>query len=306
MAAPGWYPDPDGTPGRFRYWDGRQWSSETAQDPAAGAPTGAVPSGDPTHRAQRSRRPARAGWIIAAVLVLVTVVIASLVVRSLNSHRDSAINDPDPPRPSVSGWDDSSPFPTASPPPTGDSATPPGREACAAGAPSEHRSHPHDDRIHGGQLSIRQPDPPWRRNDSYAAGLSYAYDVSGAQEQVEPRWYALLAVGEVRAEDGFTEPKQAADGIVQCMASSFYYRHFTGRKDLISKKFTLQGHTGWTIRTEIRVDEPDIEATGDVVQVIVLDTDERGSLSVFAGGVPIDDRTRLKLLESVIADMTVD
>ena len=29
----GWYPDPAGTAGRFRYWDGQQWSAETTDDP---------------------------------------------------------------------------------------------------------------------------------------------------------------------------------------------------------------------------------------------------------------------------------
>ena len=32
-ALPGWYPDPAGVPGRFRYWDGSQWSTVTTDDP---------------------------------------------------------------------------------------------------------------------------------------------------------------------------------------------------------------------------------------------------------------------------------
>ena len=28
MSLPGWYPDPAGTPNRFRYWDGKAWSHE--------------------------------------------------------------------------------------------------------------------------------------------------------------------------------------------------------------------------------------------------------------------------------------
>ena len=43
----GWYPDPAGAPGRFRYWDGTTWStvdhdqpgrSATARTPSAGSP----------------------------------------------------------------------------------------------------------------------------------------------------------------------------------------------------------------------------------------------------------------------------
>lgn len=35
MATPGWYPDPAGRPGAFRYWDGADWASDTSQQPYA-------------------------------------------------------------------------------------------------------------------------------------------------------------------------------------------------------------------------------------------------------------------------------
>ena len=38
----GWYPDPSGQPGQFRYWDGSGWSAETAVHPS-GPPPGAGP-----------------------------------------------------------------------------------------------------------------------------------------------------------------------------------------------------------------------------------------------------------------------
>ena len=43
-AATGWYPDPAGTPGAFRYWDGAAWSEATATDPWAD-PSGAGAAG---------------------------------------------------------------------------------------------------------------------------------------------------------------------------------------------------------------------------------------------------------------------
>ena len=36
MHEPGWYPDPEGTQGRFRWWDGQQWSDEIRDDPHSG------------------------------------------------------------------------------------------------------------------------------------------------------------------------------------------------------------------------------------------------------------------------------
>ena len=35
MAQSGWYDDPDGTPGRLRYWDGTQWTHNTMAKPSA-------------------------------------------------------------------------------------------------------------------------------------------------------------------------------------------------------------------------------------------------------------------------------
>ena len=43
MPSPGWYPDPAGTPGRYRYWDGQAWSETTTTDPAATPPPGSAP-----------------------------------------------------------------------------------------------------------------------------------------------------------------------------------------------------------------------------------------------------------------------
>lgn len=42
--APGWYPDPSGTPGSLRWWDGQQWG-EQVQEPDT-ADTGIQPAAE--------------------------------------------------------------------------------------------------------------------------------------------------------------------------------------------------------------------------------------------------------------------
>lgn len=46
MPQPGWYPDPDGTPGRLRWWDGQGWTP-TVQIPANPAGTTTRPAPQP-------------------------------------------------------------------------------------------------------------------------------------------------------------------------------------------------------------------------------------------------------------------
>lgn len=310
MAVSGWYPDPGGSPGRYRYWDGTQWSAQTTTDP-----------GSPPPNAQPAR-PGRKGtsrwpWLVAAVLVvaIVAVIVAVIVALVFRGWQSQVLTDPNPPAPSISGWNDSSPLqtasatptptPTPSPPPATTSQNPVGKVACAQGDPYDVQPHPADGRIHGGSLSIVQPGGDWRRDDDYARAMTWAYDVAGADEWVEPAWLAMVAVGSVHADDGFENPKQAANGILQCVASSSYYEYFTGETTEFSKPYSLQGRSGWAIRAQVRVDDPQVKASGDVVEIIVLDTGTDGELSFFAGFVPIGDQNRLKLLDTTIAGMQV-
>ncbi|WP_195908897.1 DUF2510 domain-containing protein [Microlunatus sp. Gsoil 973] len=310
MAERGWYPDPGGAAGRYRYWDGSRWSAETTSDPQSPPPS--VRPG-PASQGTSGKITSRLPLVIAGVAVLLVIALISLLV--IRSRRPDVLTDPNPPAPSVSGWNDSSPLPTAdptpspTPPPTqspSPSGLPRGQVACAQGDPWDARQHPTDGRIHGGDLSITQPGGDWDRDDDYAQQMTWAYDVAGADEWVEPHWLAMVAVGAVHADDGFRSPKQSADGLMQCIASSAYYRYFTGRTDRFARAVTVDGHRGWALRSEVRVDNPDVRAEGDVVEVIVLNTGRSGELSFFAGFIPIGDHDRLAVLDSTIAGIRVD
>ena len=47
MATAGWYPDPSGQPGAFRYWDGGRWDETVADHPYGPPPGGATPAPPP-------------------------------------------------------------------------------------------------------------------------------------------------------------------------------------------------------------------------------------------------------------------
>lgn len=307
MAVSGWYPDPGGSPGRYRYWDGTQWSTQTSDSPYAPPP---VPGRTPP--ASGGRKRGRAAWIVGAAAILVVIaVIVVLVFRAMSDNGQSLI-DPNPPAPSISGWNDSSPLPTASPTPTpsasptptSSSPHPAGTVSCATGQPAQRAQHPADSRIYGGDLSFQPPD--WGEDVAYAQQMTWAWDVDGVDQETEPGWAAMMAAGSLHAADGFHTPKQSADGMMQCIASSDYYEGFTGRKDVFSKAVTVDGHQGWALRSQIFVDEPpNLSVPGDTAEVVVVDTGTSGQLSFFSGFVPIGDQERTQLLDQAIASLRV-
>ena len=251
--------------------------------------------------------------IVAAVLVVALVGV--LVVRGLRADRSIAEPDPGPlPSSTVSGWDDSSPTPSREPSRTASEAPPRATPTpvpselpllpCAQGKPTERQHHPTDGRVHGGGLSFPRVSG-W--GDASGLAYSWAYDVGEQSIQVEPpSWYANLAVGALFTGDGFDQPERAADLVLQCVITSGVYPHFTERQPVWSKPVTVDGHSGWSIRANILIDDPELKATGDTVEVIVVDTDSPESLAMFIGQVNLGDAKLRRTLDSTIKNLRVE
>ena len=327
MSLPGWYPDPAGTPNRFRYWDGRAWSSDTTDNPAT-TPAGSGGSGDaggtgdsggPGSPPPKQGRHRFGPLILALAALVVLVLVGVLVVRGL--FADRPIVDPGPlPSSTVSGWDDSSPTtepetptptpsvsqptptPTSTPTPTPSEELP--LQPCPEGQPTARQDHPTDGRIHGGGLSFPEAKG-W--NDTSGSSFSWAYDVGEQMKLAEsPSWYANLAVGALFTGDGFDEPRRAAELVMQCVITSGLYPYFTDRVDTWTKAVTVDGKPAWSIRADIEVDDPDLRTKGDTVEVIVVDTGSPESLSMFIGAVDIGDQSLARTLDSTIKNLRVE
>jgi len=203
MQAAGWYPDPAGVPGRYRYWDGSKWSTVTTDDPRrltptespASGPTPSEPSKAQPHSApSRSRR---LGLIIGVLAVAVSGVVALAI---LGGNFRSLVGNPLPTA-TVSPSDaspDRSPTATPTPSPT---RKPEPLVPCPKGNPNQRARHPIDGRVYGGNLSFEaQPtfDPA-----ALESRFTFAYDVlqqSLTVRQWNPTWIAQLAVGQLRGD----------------------------------------------------------------------------------------------------------
>jgi hypothetical protein len=268
MPSSGWYPDPDGTPDRYRYWDGSTWSTETTDDPRQPGPA---------ETAFRQRRGSAIGRVLGVLAVVVVILIAAVLILRARPIAETL------PSSSMSARDDFGPCPT--------------------GDPELRRSHPTDGWIHGGNLSF-----PEVRNFRPAAPeprLSFAYDVAQQYLSVNenPDWIAQLAVGQLRAADGFTgSAEAAAEKLVRCtMNAGMYAPYRPTRHDATSKSITISEKPGWLIQTDIRVIARGVPFLGDSTVFIVVQ-DER-DWGMFFGAVPIGNAELEAVLNATVASL---
>jgi hypothetical protein len=256
-AAPGWYPDPAGQPGRFRYWDGRGWSATTSASPQSQP---LAPAPGPPRR--RSPLP----WILAAAAILVVITIVSiLVVRGLVG---GTIID----RGRVT-------------------SAPPSADICPdAVQPSASPAAQTGGRVTSGRLSYAKlgapfSEPYWDRR------VPFGRDVQSQQATVEadpngtPTWVASVLIARLLAGDGFFGPEQGARVVASCVTGKFYGNAAVTRKDTRNKAITVDGHPAWTIESHLSFQLPKIKTTGETMIIVVVDTgdDEAG---LFYASIP--------------------
>ena len=80
----------------------------------------------------------------------------------------------------------------------------------------------------------------------------------------------------------------------------------TRRTDLVNEPARFDGQPAWTIRSEIRMDNPYVDVPGDVVQVTVVDLGSPESFAFFWGTAPLDDPTLIAQLDAVTQGLQAD
>lgn len=278
MSEPGWYPDPAGRPHHYRYWDGAAWGNETLENPAASASQ----PGTPYAGAQEGSR--KGGlWLPIAIVaaVLVAAVLLWAVLRP--GDGDSAGGDDNSSSPTISAWDEtSSPTPTPS-----DTESSNGTKVDCPRSNGTAPGRMEGNRRVGGKLSFESRG--WQKGGFL---MAFTHDVSAETRTIQFGWNSNLAVGALSVADGFEEPAASATMMLQCLASSDYYRTYTGTKQISSEKVTIDGKPGHKIVADVHVSSPG-NVEGDRVTVIVVDTGDPESLSFFASAATIVNEQNL-------------
>ncbi len=284
----GWYPDPAGARGRFRYWDGTQWSALTTDDPRQAPP--AQPSQPlPTpHTASKPPQGLPRKRRLAVIIGVLAVVLTAVVAAAVFASGSRQVGNASAPTSAPTGLDDSSPSATATPTRSPSaSPTPKALVRCPKGDPTTRAPHPIDGRVHGGNLSFEEQ--PTFEVAAIESRFSFAYDVLQQSIPVsqKPPWIAQLAVGQLRGRDGFVnDPRNTVESLARCVITgNMYSPYLPTRTDIRSEGLSIDGRSGWLIDSEITVDRPDLQVKGDhVIFLVVRDGQNWG---FFFGAVPI-------------------
>jgi hypothetical protein len=295
-AKAGWYPDPGGGQGLYRYWDGKSWSAATSPNPGAPPPNqglssvgqppvgstpgqassgygpgggGYGPGGQPAYGAgntsayanyqeiQKKKSPV-GWWIAGAAIVVVIVVVAVIAIRAVTSGNTGITSPPGGP---VSQ--------DACPPQRTESPVP--------------EDHPNDGRVHGGPLSYPALPSPWSAPD-YDPRVPFGSDVQTQNITVEANyapgshWVASVLVGELQAGDGFFTPEQGSQIVVKCILGAFYGNAQVQSDVKKNEAITIDGHEGWIVESQLSFDIPGLKTKGELLIVVIVSAGARSGL----------------------------
>lgn len=284
MSLPGWYPDPGGQPGKFRYWDGRAWSEALTSHPGSPPPSAEKPSTAPVQRPH-----GRTAWWIGGIAI---VVVLGLVIWGLTRIVPAIVTGDNPFQPSQSGHQNVCPQPGLTPS-TAATPQPTGKVA------SSHLSY--------AQLGApwqapqREPRMPFSSNASGQNAVDQLnYDGKGSG------WVSQIVIGNIASGDGFASNKAAAEQVFSCALGVFYSDTVVKKEILQSTATTVDGHKAWLIDAQLSFTIAGLAATSERVSVAVVDVDPKSQVfGLFFSSVPNTQPRRLTDVQRTFKSLKV-
>lgn len=289
MSSAGWYPDPGGQPGLYRYWTGTAWTAAVTANPQSTPPP--APATGAGGQSGFEPRPRRAvGWWLAGGAALVAIALIAWFVTQGVSRITTG-----------GGVDNPGGNPTQNICPRVD--------ATAAPTTPPQRS---EGRVYGGRISYPMLDSPWGpiQGDNR---VPFGRDVASQVVVLEPNydgfsasWVASVLVGELVAGDGFFSPQEGSEIVMRCVVGEFYSDAVVMRADVESRGIEVDGHDAWLLESHLTFDIPGLQAKGETAIVVIVDTGAE-SASLYYASIP--DNAPPELMQDardLIPKLTVD
>lgn len=278
MSDSGWYPDPGGNAGQFRYWNGKSWSQELSRDPAQAPPQGSEPEPTPKR--------AIGWWVALGIAVVVVGLLVWAVIRVV---------------PAVTGND-----------PLGADSTPTAN-FCSAGATqiSASARPVKSGWVTSGHLSYPKMGSPWgapQLDDRVPFGVYGIEQAATDQANFDGNgstWVSSVMVADLASGDGFASSKIAAEVALKCVLGKYYSDTEVTRSDVSATSHSVDGHSGWLIETQLSFDVTGLKAKGERVLLLVVQVSS-DQYSMFYASVPDTSAARLPDARKALASLAVD
>jgi uncharacterized protein DUF2510 len=309
----GWYPDPEGVPGRERWWDGTGWTERTREpaDELAGFGAGRRPGSWFAGR----RRLA----LLGAAGVLVLAVVGALVATH-GGPPDRTVATPGPGFSGSSGPTTVPPegprvgpaplvCPSAAPTlPTGPPAAPTGPTTGPTTGPPGATPPARAPRVTDREAGISyagqgRPWSPWPEEwitPGLGARFGAGYYLVTQRDTPDGLYYATVLSGAVLAQ---AEARCVAERIADDVRAA-YYPTPNLRRIVTARPVSVGDHPGYLIRYHLSFHVPGYDARGEQVGVLVLDVG-RPALAVLYISIPDTVRRFDPLIDEVFDSVRV-
>ncbi len=274
----------------YRYWTGSAWTGAITPNPASTPPPvpgPGTPGGYPAtgfagsastgtgYPGEPARRRGGWGWWLAGIAALVAVgVVGALILRGLGAPIPLPL-DPLP-----------GPTSTASPdicPPASDSTALPTTDAEPGW-------------ISGGNLAFPSLGAPWVTGVDNRVPWGSLASVQEVVDQADydgegHSWVASILVSDLFVGDGFASTKVAAETVLKCVLGTYYADTVVEQELISSGRYDVDGNRGWLVETQLNFSIPDLNATGERVLLLVVQTGD-ADYGLFYASIP-DTRSYL-------------
>jgi Protein of unknown function (DUF2510) len=327
----GWYPDPGGGQGLFRYWDGKAWSAATSTNPSApppstglvGAPAyGQAATGSASYGAER-QHPDGAGSPYGQESGPYHQSPSQPLGASAGAYAN--YQQIQKKRSPIGWWIGGGALlvaiivvtvlalraVTGGTTATGAPGGQPSSQVCPpqATATPEPGTQPNDGRVHGGPLSYPRLGSPWLPPQTENR-VPFGRDAYTQEVLVEPNyqpgshWVASILVGELQAGDGFFTPEQGSQIVVKCILGRFYGDNPVQSEVKVNKQTTIDGHDAWLVESHLTFDIENLETKGETLIVAIVTAPNSSGL--YYASIPDTTPDLLPVAREMLKEVKVD